>query len=170
MPLSDQKLKLGESAAVCSRPTRAEQEADVCARHEPCADAGFHVIADHRAEKLPAGGDFTRRLRRIGPRNFAVGAFEIGGGRACAEIDPFADIAVAQKTVVGFVGVTEHDRVDDFAADLAEPADGGGVFDDRKRANLRVRSRCKAEPWITLLAADLHAPSASTTGPSEASM
>jgi len=30
---------------------------------------------------------------------------------------------VAEETLVGFVRVPEHDRVDDFAADLAQPAD-----------------------------------------------
>ena len=95
------------------------------------------------------GGRFVQPHR-------SVGGLEVAGDGAGREVHPAADVAVAEKAVVRFVGVGLHDGRLDLAAHAAFGADG------RAAANpgMRVDAGPAADPDRTVEAdegADLSA-------------
>ncbi len=75
----------------------------------------------------------THRQPTDGHAHLAVVVAEIAVVCARAQVDPFADVRMAQETVVAFVAVTVHDARLDLAADAALRAKR------RARADLRAK-------------------------------
>jgi len=73
------------------------------------------VVADDRADKHLAAIDEATVDRHL---HVAVGVFQIARHGIRTEVNPLADVAMAEKAVVLFVGIAVDDRLFDFAADL----------------------------------------------------
>lgn len=102
--------------------------ADGLASEDAGVDSRFGVVADDAADELHARVD---ALAVVFHRHGAVGVFQVAVGRACPEVDPTAQVAVAEKAVVLLVGVGFNDRAFDFAADFCRVAHGDAVLDGR---------------------------------------
>ncbi len=112
-----------------ARGTRGDDvgcESDDGAGGEVSADAELGVIGDDGTEELFAGGFFDAVE---GHSDLAVGIFEIAGGSSGTEVGPFADDGLTEESDVLFAGVSEEERVGDFAADAGAGSEGG-VFAD----------------------------------------
>ena len=95
------------------------------------------MIADDRADEVLAGFDpYTVDVNANG----AIRVFQVAGDRSGAEIDPFADEAVPNKPIGLLVAIALKDRGLDFAAHLADRADGDATAQDRTRADDAARA------------------------------
>jgi len=84
-------------------------------------------------------GGLERALRH-GDADLAIGVFQIAGGRAGAQVHPFAHVAVAEEPIVRLIGIADDDRVGNLAAHLAHRADAGPGADQRLRQHLCLRA------------------------------
>ena len=85
-------------------------------------DAAFAVVAHQHATKLQSAIDFGA-CRFIPQPHFAVIAFEVAGIGVGAEVAPFADDGVAQKSVVAFVAVSQESTIGHFTSNAAVRTD-----------------------------------------------
>ena len=111
--------------------------ADGLPREDPSVNGGFGVVHDQAADELHAGGDFPVAVLHF---DFAIGVFEIGVGGSCAPVDPASEVAVAEESVVLFVGIGFDDTGFDFASELDGVSDGDRVFDGRVFDDSRFRA------------------------------
>ena len=81
-------------------------------------DAAFAVVAHQHATKLQSAID-VGRCCFIPQPHFAVIAFEVAGIGVGAEVAPFADNGVAQKSVVAFVAVSQESTIRHFTSNAA---------------------------------------------------
>ena len=87
-------------------------------------DAGLGVVAEVGADLHQAAVD---RPAADAERDRAVVGAQVADLRAGAEVDPLADVGVAQEAVVGLVGVAVQDAGLDLAADAAVRADAAAA-------------------------------------------
>ena len=117
----------GHVLRVEAAPEKAAERADHGAGIEHGVDATLGVVAhDEAAELLSCR--FHASGGVIPQTHFRVVVLEVGAVGVGAEVAPFADDRVADKAVMGFVGVTEHHHIAQFAAALAVGAEGGGAI------------------------------------------
>ena len=100
------------------RAEEAAGETNDGAGGEDSADAGFAVIAGDQTDEHSAGVDFAAVDEYA---NRAVGVFEVGIDGVGGEVDPLANVAVAEEAVVLFVGVAVDDGVFDLGRRLCRP-------------------------------------------------
>ena len=81
-------------------------------------DAAFAVVAHQHATKLQSAVDIGGCCF-IPQTHFAVIAFEVAGIGVGAEVAPFADEGVAQKSIVSFVTVSQEGTIRHFTSDAA---------------------------------------------------
>ena len=110
------------------KPVDHRADADGLAREYAGVDGGFGVIADHAAEELHAG---IYLVAVVFHAHRAVGVFQVAVRGAGPQIDPTAQVAVAEKAVVLFVGQRFDDRGLDFAADFAGVPESDEIFERR---------------------------------------
>ena len=103
-------------------------DADGFAGENAGIDGGFGVIADHAAQELHAGIDLAAVVFHA---YRAIGVFQVAVRGAGSQIDPTAQVAVAYKAVVLFVGERFDDRGLDFASDFAGVAQGDEILERR---------------------------------------
>ena len=85
---------------------------DDSTREDTGVDGCFGVVTHETSQKLDVGGDFGRPILDV---DFSIGILQITVARPRTQIDPAAQIAVTQKTMMLFVGVRFDDRGLDFA-------------------------------------------------------
>ena len=103
-------------------------------------DAAFAVVTHQHATKLQSAIDVGGCCFIPHPHS-AVIAFEVAGIGVGAEVAPFADDGVAQKSIVSFVTVSQEGTIRHFTANAAVRTDGRWAinpcshFDDRCLSN-----------------------------------
>src|SRR5262245_26244221 len=107
-----------------SRRQQVAKRANDAARVEQGAHAGLGVVADVRADLRPPR---RKTLAVDGDVDGAVIVTEIARLRGSAEIDPFADVRMAQKSFVILVAVGVNDARFDLAADPAARTDAAAA-------------------------------------------
>ena len=112
--------------------------ADGLAGEDAGVDGRLGVVPHDAADELHPGRHFPTAVLHL---HFAVGVLQIAVARAGSQVDPAAEIAVAQETVVLLVRVGLDDGRFDFAADFRGVADGHIVFDGRMFDDARVASQ-----------------------------
>ena len=88
------------------RSGEAAVESHISAGGEAGQDSGSRVIANERAQKSPAGREFISAAMNA---DFAERVFQVAGGRPRPKIYPSAEVAVAEKSLVCFVGIAVQD-------------------------------------------------------------
>lgn len=123
-----------------SAPEDVAAGSDDGSRVEHGVDAAFAVVAHQHATKLQSAIDFAA-CRFIPQPHFAVIAFEVAGIGVGAEVAPFADHGVTQKSIVSFVAVSQEGTIRHFTANAAIRTNGRWTinpcshFDDRCLSN-----------------------------------
>ena len=95
-------------------------------RVERGADAAFAVVAHQQATELQSTA-FQCAGFGIPLAHLAIGVLEVAALRACAEVAPPADHAVAQESSVGLVGPALKAHIRNFTSHLAMGANDGGA-------------------------------------------
>ena len=95
-------------------------DADGRARVEHAPESGPGMVADEAADFRLAGG---HGVAAEGHEDLAIVVPEVAVGGDRPEVDPLADVGVAQETLVILIGEAVDDRRLDLAADPAIRAD-----------------------------------------------
>ena len=103
---------------------------DDSSRVEHGVDAAFAVVAHQHATKLQSA-IYVGGCRFIPQPHFAVIAFEVAGIGVGAEVAPFADHGIAQKSIVSLVAVSQEGTIRYFTADAAIRTDGRWTVNTR---------------------------------------
>src|SRR5207237_883382 len=85
--------------------------------------------------------------------NRAIGVFQVAISRHRADIDPFAEVRMAEEAVVMLIAIALYDRGLDFAADPADRADRRFGADARagdQRPSANRRGPLDEREWLDL--------------------